>query len=91
MQSIPLSFTFINGMDIEFILKRQDSDFFFISFSSVTTLSHYFSDFKGHLKKEWPSALLILIMNSNDFTLETIALRVSGGGSQCIKNPEECF
>lgn len=74
-------------MDIEFIRKRQDSDFLFISSSSAAIVIAS----KGHHEKEWPSALLILIMGSNDFTLETIALRVSGCSSQCIKHPEECF
>lgn len=59
----------------------------FISSSSASGVMHS----KRHLETEWPSALLMLIIGCDDFTLETIALRVSGGRSRCIEHPGECF
>lgn len=87
IQSILLPFSSgSNSLDIEFISRRVGHAFLktTISTKNVRSYSLVTADQKGHLEKERTlesSAWLRLIMSSNDFTLETIALSFSGGSS----------
>lgn len=88
IQSILLPFfSGSNSLDIEFISRRVGHAFLETTISTKQNVRSYSlvtADQRGQLEKERTlesSAWLRLIMSSNDFTLETIALSFCGGSS----------